>query len=149
VADKNMQFAFQGALARPQALGIRPLTYAFRPHMGRDGGVRSTGAELLAREAPRFRHALMLLDFHGCGREHESPLTCEATLDGQLQEVWDERAKSLVIFLKSTSGCGVRTTHFAKACTGRTMPLFETGFVPEVSSSTSTASRASRKKQYN
>lgn len=37
VADKNMQFALQGALARPQALGIRPLTYAFRPHMGRDG----------------------------------------------------------------------------------------------------------------
>jgi hypothetical protein len=65
--------------------------------MGRDGGVRSTGAEL-AREAPRFRHALMLLDFHGCGREHESPLTLEATLDGHLQEVWGERAKSLVIF---------------------------------------------------
>ena len=98
VADKNMRFALQGALARPQALGIRPLTHAFRPHMGRDGGVRSTGAELLAREAPRFRHALMLLNTHGCGREHESPLTLEATLDGQLQEVWGERAKSLVIF---------------------------------------------------
>lgn len=98
VADKNMQFALQGALGRPQALGIRPLTCAFRPHMGRDGGVRSTGAELLAREAPRFRHALMLLDFHGCGREQEDPLALEAILDCQLQAAWGERAKALVIF---------------------------------------------------
>ncbi len=97
VADKNMQFALQGVLARPQALGIRPVTYVFRPHMGRDGGVRSTGAELLASEARRFRHALMVLDFHGCGREDESPLMLEATLDLDLQAAWGERAKALVI----------------------------------------------------
>lgn len=97
VADKNMQFALQGALARPQALGIRSLTHAIRPHMGRDGGVRSTGADVLACDAGRFRHALMLLDFQGCGQEHETPLTLEVRLDEQLQFAWGTRAKAIVI----------------------------------------------------
>jgi hypothetical protein len=96
VADKNMQFALQGALARPQAVGIRPVTYEFRSHMGRDGGVRTSGAAVLAREAGRFRHALMLLDFEGCGQE-DDPLGLESELDRQLQAVWGERAKAIVI----------------------------------------------------
>jgi hypothetical protein len=90
VADKNMQFALQGALARPQALGIRPVTYEFRSHMGRDGGVRTSGAAVLAREAGRFRHALMLLDFEGCGQE-DDPLGLESELDRQLHAVWGGR----------------------------------------------------------
>ena len=97
VADKNMQFALKGALLRPQALGIRPITHAFRAHMGRDGGVRSTGASVLASEQGRFRHALMLLDFEGCGQEDVDPLTLEAQLDQALQPVWAERAKAIVI----------------------------------------------------
>jgi hypothetical protein len=98
VADKNMQFALQGALARPHALGIRPVTHEFRSHMGRDGGVRTTGADVLARESTRFEHALMLLDFEGCGQEDGDPLQLEFELDRQLQVVWGDRAKAIVIF---------------------------------------------------
>lgn len=97
VADKNMQFALQGALGRPQALGIRPLTYEFRSHMGRDGGVRTTGADVLARETTRFSHALMLLDFEGCGQENDDPLTLEKQLDQKLNTAWGDRAKTIVI----------------------------------------------------
>ncbi|HEY8907217.1 MAG TPA: hypothetical protein VIM63_14395 [Rhodoferax sp.] len=97
VADKNMQFALQGALTRPQALGVRPFTYEFRSHMGRDGGVRTTGADVLAREATRFRHALMLLDFEGCGQENEAPQVLEAQLDRRLKSVWNTNAKAIVI----------------------------------------------------
>jgi hypothetical protein len=96
VADKNMQFALQGALARPQALGIRPISYAFRSHMGRDGGVRTTGAAVLAGEAARFQHALMLLDVEGCGKEGD-PLGLECQLDQELHLVWGERGKAIVI----------------------------------------------------
>ena len=97
VADKNMQFALQGALDRPQALGIRPLTYEFRSHMGRDGGVRTTGADVLARETTRFNHALMLLDFEGCGQENDDALTLETQLDQKLNTAWGDRAKAIVI----------------------------------------------------
>jgi hypothetical protein len=96
VADKNMQFALQGALARPQAMGIRPISYEFRSHMGRDGGVRTTGAMVLAREETRFMHALMLLDEEGCGQEGDS-LQLESELDRQLHDVWGDRAKAIVI----------------------------------------------------
>lgn len=98
VADKNMQFALRGALGRPQALGTRPLTWDIRPHMGRDGGVRTSGADMLACDAGRFSHALMLLDFQGCGHEErETPLSLEGKLDEQLQRVWGSRAKCIVI----------------------------------------------------
>ena len=97
VADKNMQFALQGALGRPQALGVRSFTYEFRVHMGRDGGVRTTGADVLAREATRFSHALMLLDFEGCGQEDDDALVVETQLDGKLRAVWGESGKAIVI----------------------------------------------------
>lgn len=97
VADKNMQFAMQGALSRPQALGVRALTYEFRSHMGRDGGVRTTGASVLSREKVRFRHALMLLDHEGCGQESASVQHLEAELNHQLAVVWGEHAKAIVI----------------------------------------------------
>lgn len=97
VADKNMQYALQGALARHAALGMRPFTVEFRVHMGRDGGVRTTGADVLAREATRFRYALMLLDFDGCGQVDTAPPELEAELGRQLHFVWGERAKAIVI----------------------------------------------------
>ena len=97
VADKNMQFALQGALERSEALGIRPLTYEFRSHMGRDGGVRTTGADVLARETTRFNHALMLLDFEGCGQENDDPLKLESQLDQKLNTAWGGCAKAIVI----------------------------------------------------
>ena len=97
VADKNMQFALQGALSRPQALGVRPFSFEFRSHMGRDGGVRTTGADVLAREVTRFRHALMLLDFEGCGQENDAPLVIEGQLDQHLQRLWNANAKAIVI----------------------------------------------------
>ncbi len=97
VADKNMQFALQGALSRPEALGIRPILYEFRSHLGRDGGVRTSGSRILAGERNRFRHALMLLDFEGCGTSWLDPIALEQDLDEQIRAVWNDDGKSIVI----------------------------------------------------
>ena len=96
VADKNMQFTLQGALSRPKALGIREITFEFRTHMGRDGGVRTSGAEALALESRRFTHALLVLDHEGSGAR-EAPLDLEQQLDQQLGARWGENAKAIVI----------------------------------------------------
>ena len=48
VADKNAQFAIQGVLNRPEAMGIRRIQFKFRVHVGRDGGARKSGPEMLA-----------------------------------------------------------------------------------------------------
>lgn len=98
VADKNMQFALLGALSRPEALGIRPVTHEFRTHMGRDGGVRASGADLLARDRQRFAHSVLVLDFDGSGaREGQTVEELEAALDEQIRADWDGNGKAIVI----------------------------------------------------
>lgn len=97
VADKNAHLALKGALGRPEALGIRPIEFEFRVHPGRDGGTRRTGPEMLALERRRFNHALLVLDFEGCGTELPNATALEAQLDGRLSTHWKESAKSIVI----------------------------------------------------
>ena len=97
VADKNMQFAIQGALSRPKALGIRPITFEFRSHPGRDGGVRSTGSLILAAERSRFTHAMMVLDFEGSGTAFSSPTLLEHSLDEQIEHIWQNQGKTIVV----------------------------------------------------
>ena len=97
VADKNMQFALQGALSRPEALGIRPIDYEFRSHPGRDGGVRASGPQVLAGERNRFRHALMLLDLEGCGTDFVDPVDLENELDQRVRAAWNDDGKTIVI----------------------------------------------------
>jgi hypothetical protein len=97
VADKNTQFALKGAFGRPEALGIRPIEFEFRVHSGRDGGARKTGPEMLALERRRFRHALLVFDFEGCGTELENAKAVEAKLDERLSVHWKAAAKSIVI----------------------------------------------------
>jgi hypothetical protein len=97
VADKNMEFAIKGAIERPHALGITPISFQFRSHSGRDGGVRSTGASLLRLERRRFRHALMVLDFEGCGAQEREAMELEQRLDEELRGDWGDHAKAIVI----------------------------------------------------
>ena len=93
VADKNMQFAMRGALARPTALGIRPVTHEFRTHPGRDGGARTSGVDVLALERRRFGHALLVFDLEGCGAEPgQSADDLERLLDRRLAALWGGRA---------------------------------------------------------
>lgn len=97
VADKNAQFALMGAFARPDALGIRPIQVEFRVHPGRDGGVRKSGPEMLALERRRFRNALLILDFEGCGSNLADSISLEAQLNERLRSQWGDSATSIVI----------------------------------------------------
>lgn len=96
VADTNMQYALRGALARPEALGIRTVNFDFRTHMGRDGGARTTGAEMLALERRRFAYALLMFDLEGCGADPgQTAEDLESALDEQLGVTWGAHAKSI------------------------------------------------------
>jgi len=97
MADKNAQFALKGALGRPAALGIRPIEFEFLVHPGRDGGARKNGSEVLERELRRFNHALLVLDFEGCGTDLPNAAALEAKLDEELATHWQTAAKSIVI----------------------------------------------------
>jgi hypothetical protein len=96
VADKNMQFALAGALVRHQAMAIRPITFDFRSHAGRDGGACSTGVDILATQRRQFSRALLVFDREGCGRDDDAPII-ERDLDTRLARVWGNDAKAIVI----------------------------------------------------
>jgi hypothetical protein len=97
VADKNMDFAVRGILSRPQALGIRPVTYEIRQHVNRDGGVRTTGPETLALLRKQFRNGIAMLDWEGSGTKAKSAIELEQELDARLRQSWRDRAKAIVI----------------------------------------------------
>ena len=96
VADKAMRFSLQGALGRPQAMGIRPVHFDFIEHPNRDGGVRKTGPELLALKRSAATHSLLLLDYEGSGA-HEAAIDLEADLDVRLTRTWGAHSKAVVI----------------------------------------------------
>ena len=96
-ADKNMQAALRGALNRPLSLDIRPITFDFRVHPGRDGGVRTTGPEVIAGEVARFRHAIVIFDLEGSGAGIADSVEVESRLDARLKAQWEERAKCIVV----------------------------------------------------
>jgi hypothetical protein len=99
VADKNMDFAMRGILARPESLGIRSIEYEIKPHPGRDGGARTTGPETLSLLRSQFRHGILMLDWEGSGAATGTAIDLEAELDQRLASLWvqDDQAKAIVI----------------------------------------------------
>lgn len=96
VADKNAHFALKGALERPDALGIRPVTFDFIVHPEHDPGVLKTGPDIVGLARQRFSHALLVMDFEGSGSADDA-LALESRLDSRLQAAWQHRAKAIVI----------------------------------------------------
>jgi len=97
VADKNMDFALRGILARPEPINIRRLSYEIKTHAGRDGGVRTSGPETLALLKRQFRNGLLMMDWEGSGAEVGSSIELENELDARLAELWGNQAKAIVI----------------------------------------------------
>ena len=97
VADKNMDFALRGILARHKSLGIHVIAYEIEQHPGRDGGVRTTGPETLALLRDQFHHGLLLLDLEGSGADEADALSLEQGLNARLARTWGDRAKAIVI----------------------------------------------------
>lgn len=62
VADRSIEAAVRGLLSRPDAIGIRPLTYEIVVHPNRDPGCFHSPDELLDGYRGRARHALVILD---------------------------------------------------------------------------------------
>ena len=97
VADKNAEHALKGALNRPQAMGIRPISFEILVHPGRDGGARTTGSNLLKTRARHFNHALLIFDFEGSGTARPDGPALEEELDERLKDDWGDAAKAIVI----------------------------------------------------
>lgn len=93
VADKDAEHALRGILQRPDALGIRPITFDIFVHPEHDPGCFRHGAEILRAQQRRFNHALVMFDHHGCGQERLNRTEIENRVELRLRESgWNDRA---------------------------------------------------------
>jgi len=97
VADGNMQSAVKGLLARPEALGIRPVDFTVVPHPERDPGVFHRGPEFLDPFRHRYRHALVMLDREGSGQEGLARAAMEKRLEERLAADWEPDRSAAVV----------------------------------------------------
>ncbi|BBO89387.1 methylation-associated defense system protein MAD4 [Desulfosarcina ovata] len=97
-ADKNMKFALEGLLSRPQALAVRPISAVFYIHPESDPGCLLHADAFLRPFARRFAHAIVMFDREGCGQEEKPRDELEKQVTTILsQSGWAERAAVIVI----------------------------------------------------
>lgn len=98
LADKNMQFAVNGILSRPQSLSIRPVTWDSFVHPESDPGCLLRADAFLRLFLNRYSHAIVILDREGCGRQHLPREELEAQVEESLAQCgWNDRAVAMVI----------------------------------------------------
>ncbi len=98
VADQDMIETMTGLLSRPEDLGIRRIEFALRKHLQRDAGCRSKAAGSLRPFIRDHRHALVMFDKHGCGRDDYSRKEIQDEVEQDLsRNGWESRAKAIVI----------------------------------------------------
>ena len=97
-ADKGMQFTLKGLLSKPERLGIRPVEYEIRVHTNHDPGCLLDGHNVLRIYHGLYRHAMIVLDREGCGRESATRTELESEIEERLcQSGWNERAVAVVL----------------------------------------------------
>ena len=100
-ADSQISQTLLGLLPRHQALSIRPISIELgdiKVHPNKDAGCRKDGAAILRTLTRQYRHALLIFDHDGCGREVDSAIELENCLDTDLNRCgWNDRARTVVI----------------------------------------------------
>lgn len=98
VADAETGAFLKALLGRPRALNIREIECDFERHTGRDSGMVTNGPELTRQMKRFYRKTLLVLDYHGCGRENRQPAKQVAEeMQGRLDVVTWQGKSSVVI----------------------------------------------------
>jgi len=98
VPDKNMESAVTQLLQRPEALGIRAITFDIFVHIGRDPGCYGKAHDFLRPFVGQYQYSLVMFDHHGSGREGVEVRELEAEVRRRLeQNGWPHRAAVVVL----------------------------------------------------
>lgn len=98
VADKDMEFTVRGLLIRHRSLAIRGIDTDILRHPDHDPGCFAHCHNLLRPQIKRYRHALVMFDRHGSGREGMLREDIENSVEDRLRSNgWQNRAAAIVL----------------------------------------------------
>ena len=97
-ADKDLEHALKGLLARPAALGIRAVESDIFVEPQHDPACALRGVEFISNFSRQYRHGLLMFDHKGSGMETTDPRVLQNSLNEKLgQSAWGQRAKAIVL----------------------------------------------------
>jgi hypothetical protein len=97
-ADKNIEFAVRGLFARPESLGIAPLSFDVFVHPAKDAGCLLKSADILRAFCRQYAFAMVLFDREGCGRQQASREELESDVEADLSKSgWQGRCSVIVL----------------------------------------------------
>lgn len=93
-----MEYGVRGLLSRPKAIGIRQVDTEVLVHVRRDPGCVHGAHDLLRAYVKDYRHALVMFDRQGSGREAQPPDALRQEVKGRLEASgWDDRAEVILL----------------------------------------------------
>lgn len=96
-ADKDTAQAIEGLLTkRTQALQIREVSYDLLVHPQHDPGCLLQSGGILSSFATSHKHALVVFDREGCGRETSDRTELEEIVESDLKTLWGNRIAAIV-----------------------------------------------------
>jgi hypothetical protein len=97
-ADGQTEFAVKGLLARGLALGFPDISFDTHVHPNKDPGCFLRGHDFLRPFHKQYRHAIIIFDREGSGRESQLREDLEADVERRLSASgWDDRAAAIVL----------------------------------------------------
>ena len=98
VADKDLEHAMKGLLARPEALGIRAVEADIFVEPQHDPACARYGVEFISNFSRHYHHGLLMFDHKGSGMETTDPRALQNSLNERLaHSAWGARAKAIVL----------------------------------------------------
>ena len=98
VADKDMEYALKGLLARPAALGIRSVNADILVHPQHDAACAQRGVPFLAGFSDQYEYGLLMFDHEGSGKEDIPALDLQKQINEEfLRSTWGTRARAIVL----------------------------------------------------
>ena len=97
-ADKDLEHAMKGLLARPQALGIRAVEADILVEPQHDPACARYGVEFISNFSRHYHYGLLMFDHKGSGMETTDPRALQNSLNDSLaHSPWGQRAKAIVL----------------------------------------------------
>lgn len=133
VADGNIRETLSSLLRRRNSsLRIREIRVDFVVHPEHDPGCFLRSHDLLRTFVGRFRHALVVFDREGCGREQLSRTDLEEELERRLYgNGWNDRARAIAIDPELEAWFWSKSPHVSSALGWRDHRSLQTWLVKE------------------